>query len=78
MLSITTIVSALGVLVANAPAFMALGVDIVDVFQKGKAMVASDTASTPTERAAAMMEIEALEDQRDAALEALRRAAPNS
>jgi|JI9StandDraft_2_1071091.scaffolds.fasta_scaffold1704231_1 hypothetical protein len=78
MFTIGTIVSTLGTLALNAPSFIALGVDLVDAFNKGKALIESDTASTPEERAAAMAEISALESQRDSALEALRLQAPNS
>ena len=55
-----------------------IGVDIVDAFNKGKALITSDTASSPTERETALAEIADLEVQRDAALEELRRQAPNS
>lgn len=78
MLSLAGILAAVGALVAQAPAFVALGIDIVDAFGKAKALIAGDTASTPEERAAAMTEIEALEAQRDARLEELRLQAPNS
>lgn len=78
MFTIASIVSALGYVVANYQTFVDLGVDVVDVFSKGKALVTSDTASTPEERAAAMVEIEGLEAQRDARLEELRVQAPNS
>jgi hypothetical protein len=78
MFTLGSIVSALGALVAQAPSFIALGVDLVDAFDKGKALISSNTASTPAERAAALAEVADLEVQRDVALEELRKAAPNS
>ena len=78
MFTVGTIVSALGTLAVNAPSFIALGVDLVDAFEKGKVLITSDTTSTPEERAAALAEIASMEGQRDAALEALRLQAPNS
>jgi hypothetical protein len=78
MFTVGTIVSTLGTLVLNAPSFIALGVDLVDAFDKGKALISSDTASTAEERAAALAEIASMEVQRDEALEALRLQAPNS
>lgn len=75
---IAIVLAALSALVTNAPAFIALGADVVDLFDKGKALISSDTASTPAERAAALSEIEGLEAQRDARLEELRVQAPNS
>lgn len=78
MFTLSTIVSALGLLAANASTFTALGADVVGLFEKGKSLVGSDTASTPEERAAALAEIADLESQRDAALEALRQQVPNS
>ena len=78
MLAIGSIVEALQALVTYGPALAAMGADVVDLFDKGKALVSSDTASTPEERAAAMAEIAGLEAQRDARLEELRTQAPNS
>lgn len=78
MLTLSSIVSALGLLVTHAPSFLALGIDFADVFSKGKALVTSHTASTPAEREAALAEIADLEAQRDARLEELRVQAPDS
>jgi hypothetical protein len=78
MLTIGSIVSGLGYVVANLETFKALGADIVGMFTAGKALIASDTASTAEERASALSEIEALEAQRDTRLEALKRLAPDS
>lgn len=74
MFTLATIVSSLGMLATNAPAFVALGVDLVDAFDKGKTLIASHTASTPEERVAAWNKISDLELQRDARLEELRQA----
>ncbi len=74
---IATIVSALGYVVANYQTFIDLGADVVDMFDKGKALVTSDEASTPEERDAALAEIADLEARRDARLEELRQQAPN-
>lgn len=78
MFTLATIVSALGMLATNAPSFIALGVDVVDAFDKGKALISSDTASTPEERATALAAVAASETTRDAALAALKLAAPDS
>lgn len=78
MFTLASVVSALGYAVANYQTFAALGADFVDMFDKGKAIVTSHTASTPEERAAALAEIAGLEAQRDARLEELRQQAPNS
>lgn len=78
MFTLSSIVSTLALIAANMPAFIALGADVIGLFEKGKELISSDTASTPEERASALSEIADLESQRDAALEALRQQAPNS
>lgn len=78
MFTLATILAALTAVTTNAPAFIGLGVDIVALFEKGKALITSDTASTAAERAVALAEIETLEAQRDARLEELRQQAPAS
>lgn len=75
---ISIVLAALTAVTTNLPAFMALGADVVGMFDKGKALIASDTASTPDVQAAALAEIATLEAQRDARLEELRQQAPNS
>lgn len=78
MMTIASIVSILSMVASNASAFEALGVDLADIFAKGKALVSTDTASTPAERADALVAIEALQDERDAALAVLAQKAPGS
>lgn len=77
-MTLAAILAALAAAVTHADAFMALGVSFVDLFDKSKALVTSHTASTPDERAAAMLVIEDLEAKRDARLDELGRLAPNS
>jgi hypothetical protein len=78
LISIATIVAGITAVATNIPAFVALGVDVADVIDKGKALVSSDTASTPEERAAALAEIEGLQGQLAAGLAVLEQQAPNS
>lgn len=78
MIAIETIVAGLAAVTNNLPAMFALGVDVYDVFEKGKDLVTSHVASTADERAAALAEIAGLQAQRDAALTALGQQAPNS
>lgn len=78
MITLTSIMALLTTAIANAPAFEALGGDIADMISKGKALVSSDTASTPEERATALAEIDDLESQFAAGLAVLQQQAPNS
>jgi hypothetical protein len=75
---IAAVLSILTMAVTNAPAFLALGVDVADMFTKGTALVSSDVASTPEERAAALATIEGLQAQFDARMVELKQTAPNS
>ena len=72
------VLSGLKLIMTNLPAFTALGIDLVEVFDRSKAIVTGDTTSTPAEREAALAEIVSMEAQRDARLEELRLLAPNS
>ena len=75
---ITTVLSVLGFVSANLPMFIALGTDVVDMFDKGTALVSSDTTSTPAERDAAVAEIAGMRAQFADRLEELRQQAPSS
>ena len=75
---IPLVMSGLNLIMTNLPAFEALGLDLVEVFDRSKAIVTGDTTSTPAEREAALSEIASMEVQRDARLAELGRIAPNS
>ena len=78
MIAVSSILAILSAVATNAPAFVALGGDILDMFDKGKALVSSDTASTPEERAEALSTIEGLQAQFTARLSELEQTAPHS
>lgn len=78
MITIASIMSILGTVATNIPAFVALGADVEDMFAKGTALVTSDTASTADERAAVLVEIEDLQSQFAAGLATLAQQAPDS
>lgn len=78
MITLASVISLITTLVANADTFVALGGDFEDMFSKGDALINSDTASTPEERAAANATMADLRRQRDARLEELRQQAPKS
>lgn len=75
---ISTILATLSFAVTNKDMLEQLGVNVVDMFTKGRNLVSNDTTTTPEERAAAQAKIDGLEAQINARVDELVRLAPNS
>lgn len=75
---ISTVLAALSFAVTNKDMLEQLGVNVVDMFTKGRNLVSNDTTTTPEERTAAQAQIDALEAQINARVDELGRIAPNS
>lgn len=78
MFTIGSVVSVLGMVASNIPAFIALGSDVIDMFDRGEALVSSDTTLTGDERKALLDSIADLRNQIDARIAELKLQAPDS